>query len=114
MEANPTPIGIKAKPPSATTLPAMDTPTNGVVTRSIAGTTTIGRTPNSTQTSARPPMPMRIVRGTSCACLAWALLGIARNEIPNALAKQASASTPVSANMAAPIGSIILRSRSGI
>ena len=56
---------------------------------------------------------MRIAGGTSAARRACGLRGNARNDMPKALAKQASASTPVSASMAAAIGSINFRNSAG-
>jgi hypothetical protein len=58
-------------------------------------------------------IPIRIDVGTSSAWRAWALRGRAKKEMPKALAKQARAKTPVKARMAAAIGSINLRNRSG-
>ena len=49
---------------------------------------------------------MRMDQGTSSAWRACELRGRARNEIPNAFAKQVRASTPVRASIAAAIGSI--------
>ncbi len=115
MLANPlSGAGARAKPPSLTIFWAMEIPVKGAVTRSIIGTTPIGASPSTTQKRAISAIPMRIVHGTSSASRACALRGMARNEIPKALAKQAIASTPVSASMAAPIGSMIFIRMSGI
>ena len=58
-------------------------------------------------------MPARIDRGTSTARRACRLRGWARNDIPNALAKQTRAKAPVRANMAAAMGSISFKNRLG-